>query len=333
MIQALFSDIKEELLQRISDSRSSIKIAVAWFTNRDLFAAILDALDRGVHIDLIIVDDIINRNIFGLNFSEYIKKGGNLCFADNKKSLMHHKFCIFDDIVVATGSYNWTYTAESRNTENIIVTDDSKVCDSFVFQFSEILKKLKPRLRYSQIPLSDYNVSRLLQEYDTLKEEYKILEQKKIISSAELKSQLEVKDTIIIAKTPTISTATNRQQPVAKMNIGMRCIIENINDRTLNIIPKGKALPFTRTVETETSIDNQVETLCEIVFGNNDKADLNKSLTKLTIEDLPKKKKGQVKFKTKITLDTNGYMHVEHLCVNTGVAKETVYIDPELVKY
>lgn len=333
MIQALFSDIKDELLQRISDSNSCIKIAVAWFTNRDLFAAILDALDRGVDIDLIIVDDIINRNIFGLNFSEFIKKGGKLCFADNKKSLMHHKFCIFDNKIVASGSYNWTYTAESKNSENIIVTDDSKVCENFEIHFLDIWDKLKPRLRYSQIQLSDYNVSKLLQEYNILEEEFSILEKNHIFSSADIKSQLEVKNTIIVAKAATISTATNRQQPVAKMNIGMRCIVNGIDGRTLNIIPKGRPLPFTRTVDTQTSVDNQTRSHCQIVYGNNDKADLNKPLVKLNIEDLPPKKEGQVKFKTKITLDTNGYMHVEHLCVNTGVSKETVYVDSELVKY
>lgn len=36
-------------------------------------------------------------------------------------------------------------------------------------------------------------------------------------------------------------------------------------------------------------------------------------------------KAGEVKFKTKITIDTNGYMHVEYVCVNTSIVFTTNY--------
>ena len=91
----------------------------------------MDALDRGVSVSIILIDDIINRNEYGLDFSLFIRKGGNLRFADSWKSLMHDKFCVFDSTLIVTGSYNWTYSAEKRNSENIILTDDSVVSTSF----------------------------------------------------------------------------------------------------------------------------------------------------------------------------------------------------------
>ena len=86
MIKAYFSNIKDVLLQNIQFSKQSINVAVAWFTQRELFVAILDALDRGVSVSIILIDDIINRNEYGLDFSLLIRKGGNLRFADSWKS-------------------------------------------------------------------------------------------------------------------------------------------------------------------------------------------------------------------------------------------------------
>ena len=71
----------------------------------------------------------------------------------------------------------------------------------------------------------------------------------------------------------------------------------------------------------------------DILFGNNDNADNNKPLLKIRLENLPKLKAGQVKLKTKVTIDTNGYMHVEFVCINTGIAKEAVYNFPDIINY
>lgn len=113
----------------------------------------------------------------------------------------------------------------------------------------------------------------------------------------------------------------------------MRCRINNIDDRTLNILKRGQTLPFTNTVNTCTTVDNQQCVLCEILLGNYDEADKNKSLLKVQLENLPKLQAGKVKFKTKVTIDTNGYIHVEYVCINTGIAKEKVFINPDIINY
>jgi hypothetical protein len=52
--------------------------------------------------------------------------------------LMHHKFAILDDRTLATGSYNWTSTAASRNFDNLIVTDESRLVRPFAERFEEM---------------------------------------------------------------------------------------------------------------------------------------------------------------------------------------------------
>ena len=46
MIQAYFNQIQKRILEEINNSNKDIIIAVAWFTQHDLFNAIINALDR-----------------------------------------------------------------------------------------------------------------------------------------------------------------------------------------------------------------------------------------------------------------------------------------------
>ena len=69
MIQAYFNQIRKKIIKEINNSNKDIIIAVAWFTQHDLFDAIINALERGVNISLILIKDIINCGDYGLDFS------------------------------------------------------------------------------------------------------------------------------------------------------------------------------------------------------------------------------------------------------------------------
>ena len=48
---------------------------------------------------------------------------------------MHHKFAIIDNRILLTGSYNWTFSANNRNDENLMVIDDPEIIEIFQNQF------------------------------------------------------------------------------------------------------------------------------------------------------------------------------------------------------
>jgi len=48
---------------------------------------------------------------------------------------MHHKFAIIDNRILLTGSYNWTFSANHRNDENLMVIDDPEIIEIFQNQF------------------------------------------------------------------------------------------------------------------------------------------------------------------------------------------------------
>ena len=116
----LFRKIQDELISQINLAENSLKIAVTWFTNHELFNAVLSKLDKeGFHASLMVLNDRINNKKEGVDFQQFIKKKGNFYYSV-VENMVHHKFCIIDDKIVVTGSYNWTYYAEQRNWENVM---------------------------------------------------------------------------------------------------------------------------------------------------------------------------------------------------------------------
>ena len=61
----------------------------------------------------------------------------------SEQSLMHHKFAVFDDRLVATGSYNWTQSAERANYENLVLLDDQEVVARFKREFQRLWREAK----------------------------------------------------------------------------------------------------------------------------------------------------------------------------------------------
>jgi phosphatidylserine/phosphatidylglycerophosphate/cardiolipin synthase-like enzyme len=144
MIRAHFKNIRTELLKEISLSQKTLKIAMAWFTNNELFDALIAKCKDKVRVELIIINDSINIKKFGLDFNQFIKEGGILYFGDID-SLMHHKFCIIDNHVLINGSYNWTYWAESRNNENItVINNEPNILDEFTEEFKKLVSFKSP---------------------------------------------------------------------------------------------------------------------------------------------------------------------------------------------
>lgn len=133
-----FENIQSEIVTRISNSSESLKIAVTWFTNHDLFDAIIKKLDNpNFHVEIIVLNDRINNKKEGVNFQKLIDKGANFYYCSTE-NMVHHKFCIIDNKNVMTGSYNWTYYAENRNWENIVVLNESEIVKGYVDEFEKI---------------------------------------------------------------------------------------------------------------------------------------------------------------------------------------------------
>ena len=156
MVNAHFNNIRPEILAELDKAQNTIKVAVYWFTNHDLFNKLQQKLNEGVHVELIIHNDYINNRDSGLPFQKLIDLGGKFYFSDDDNP-MHNKFCIVDSQVLINGSYNWTYYAESKNRENIlIIKEEKEVIEAFENEFLELIKLIEPLKLIS--PLTKFEV-------------------------------------------------------------------------------------------------------------------------------------------------------------------------------
>lgn len=132
--EAFFTGIKAKLLAEIGAARQSLTAAVAWFTDRDLLAALVAQQRAGVPVALALTHDSINE---ALDFSALTAAGGRVFHMEG--ALMHNKFCVLDGRDVITGSYNWTYRAAHENYENIILTSgDYDLAYRYLAEFARI---------------------------------------------------------------------------------------------------------------------------------------------------------------------------------------------------
>lgn len=137
MTTAYFKNIQDIILQALSKAKERIYVAMAWFTNTIMSDALIECRKRNISVEIIFIDDIINRSEFGIDFG-ILSKAGIKIRMKAAHTLMHNKFCVIDKTVI-TGSYNWTYFA-NQNDENIILSDREGLADSYIQYFHELWK-------------------------------------------------------------------------------------------------------------------------------------------------------------------------------------------------
>jgi hypothetical protein len=141
--QAYFDDIQLHILHELRKATASIHIAVAWFTDPEIFEQLCQKAGSGVRVELIVINDSINRKS-GIQH-ERLRDLGGVCMmvGDKKKNsaIMHNKFCVIDGATIITGSYNWSRQAQ-QNSENItVISDHPGLARQFIEEFESIFER------------------------------------------------------------------------------------------------------------------------------------------------------------------------------------------------
>lgn len=134
--------IRRHLLRAIRESRQQIDVAVYQLTSIELAQALTAAKNRGVRVR--VLTDKERAATGGPAIRLLREKSVEVrSLGISEQSLMHHKFAVFDNGVVATGSYNWTNTAERANYENLVLFDDRDVVARFTREFQRLWQNAK----------------------------------------------------------------------------------------------------------------------------------------------------------------------------------------------
>lgn len=131
-----FDEIKDTIIQGIRNAKYTIWVAVAWFTDKDIFKELLLRKNDGVNVRIITSDEKSNTHLIDEleKHFEVVKIALKGLYGKNR---FHDKFCIIDFEFVMHGSYNWS--ANARNNDETWATALDR---DFVRKFADEFIKL-----------------------------------------------------------------------------------------------------------------------------------------------------------------------------------------------
>lgn len=151
--QVLFSPedhVADELIALIQKEQKSIKAAVYCLMHGGIAKALIDAHQRGVHVEMILDPYSIksrspvkkmheaNLPIFVWNPSLPTVETKNGQKSKKRRSLMHDKFCVLGNKCVWTGSFNFTFEGTNANCENVIVLENKEIAARYLYEFERL---------------------------------------------------------------------------------------------------------------------------------------------------------------------------------------------------
>ncbi len=138
LIEVLFSpsdECAQRIISEIDQAKNTVIVAMYYFTSRPLAQSIVDASVRGVDVKVC------------MDGSEPSYEYSKRVYLENKnipvklitgKGIMHNKFCVIDDEIVITGSFNWTARADLENDENILIIRSREIAKEYKEEFCRL---------------------------------------------------------------------------------------------------------------------------------------------------------------------------------------------------
>lgn len=321
MQSAFFKDIRRQIITLLNTAQKDIVIAMAWFTSGELFETLLMRLNRGVKVKLILLDNAINWLPIAPDFNLFIENGGEFYVAKEDLGFMHHKFCVIDSEIVITGSYNWTYYAETRNIENVIISREGDIIKLYKDEFSRLLKVFPKKDKAPRLTLEEIEDCESLYRNE-LNFEIESLAKEKDLS---YRSILKSNTLIQIIDTPAIS--------VSHYDIGLQVTGENDKEIFLPFIRRNVDLPFASdTYQLHNDNEHRSNVKCRILLRGAEQSDEDCIVERPITGIIGDRTDENLTIEITMTLDKNGYLHAEVKCVETGKSLDISVIDKKLIK-
>ncbi len=129
---SLSDNPQKAIIENINQAEAFINIAMYIFTDREIAIPLVKARERGVKVRLYLDQDQVD---YKYSQSRFLVQKGIKTRISTNNYIMHNKFAIIDNRLLLTGSYNWTFSANNRNDENLMVIDAPEIIEIFQNQF------------------------------------------------------------------------------------------------------------------------------------------------------------------------------------------------------
>lgn len=137
-----FEDIEHHILDFLDGAQQDITIAVAKFSNAEIFQKLCSKASQGVPVKLAIPDSATNRKPKRILLQELVDAGGELFWIPLKKAktLSQQQYCVIDRTQVLTGSYNWSQHKGTTEANIMIFSDADELASQYLEIFNNLLR-------------------------------------------------------------------------------------------------------------------------------------------------------------------------------------------------
>jgi phosphatidylserine/phosphatidylglycerophosphate/cardiolipin synthase-like enzyme len=120
----------DRIIRQIDAARSEILVQAFSFTSGPIRNALIAAKQRGVKVEVIL--DKTEQTRQGFRTARTLSGRSVIVYIDDKHSSAHNKVILVDRSIVITGSYNFTYAADDKNAENVLLLKSGELAKSYV---------------------------------------------------------------------------------------------------------------------------------------------------------------------------------------------------------
>jgi phosphatidylserine/phosphatidylglycerophosphate/cardiolipin synthase-like enzyme len=125
-VEVLFTpwdDAEGAIIRALGRARESIHVQAYLLTSRSIAKALQEAKARGVAVEILADREMLEKS--DKSMLPQLLENGIPVWLETRYSVAHNKVMLIDaaqpDAVVITGSYNFTWSAQARNAENLLI--------------------------------------------------------------------------------------------------------------------------------------------------------------------------------------------------------------------
>jgi phosphatidylserine/phosphatidylglycerophosphate/cardiolipin synthase-like enzyme len=123
------------IVSQIDAAKTNIWVQAYSFTSHPIGDALVRAKERGVDVEIIM--DKSNFDPYMQSSARFLLRHGIKLWDDNKLNIAHNKVMIFDGNSLETGSFNYTYSAQNENAENVLIIHNQDLAQAYLSNWKQ----------------------------------------------------------------------------------------------------------------------------------------------------------------------------------------------------
>lgn len=124
--------VTDAIVSVIEKAKKTIHVQAYSFTSAPIAKALVEAHKRGVTVSVILDK---SQKTEKYSSADFLSHAGISVSIDSKHAIAHSKIIIVDEEIVITGSFNFTKSAEERNSENLVIIRDENLAQEYLLNW------------------------------------------------------------------------------------------------------------------------------------------------------------------------------------------------------